>query len=59
MRIAIVTFCTLGLIASGGPGARADDKADGEKELKKFQGTWTFESIEADGKKQPADLFKG
>ena len=43
MRIALVTlFYTLGLIASGGTGAGADDKADVEKELKKFQGTWTF-----------------
>ena len=60
MRIAFVTLlCTLGLIASGGTGAGADDKADVEKELKKFQGTWTFESVEAGGKKLPADQFKG
>jgi uncharacterized protein (TIGR03067 family) len=52
-------FCAVGFAAFGGPGAWADDKADGEKELKKFQGTWTFESIEADGKKLPADMFKG
>ena len=60
MRIALVTvLCTFGLTASGGTGARADDKADVEKELKKFQGTWTFESVEAGGKKLPADQFKG
>jgi uncharacterized protein (TIGR03067 family) len=60
MRIALVTLlCALGLIASGGTGAGADDKADVEKELKKFQGTWTFESVEAGGKKLPADQFKG
>jgi uncharacterized protein (TIGR03067 family) len=60
MRIPLVTlFYTLGLIASGGTGAGADDKADVEKELKKFQGTWTFESVEAGGKKLPADQFKG
>src|SRR5438445_8669642 len=60
MRIALVTlFYTLGLIAFGGTGAGADDKADVEKELKKFQGTWTFESVEAGGKKLPADQFKG
>ena len=60
MRIALVTLlCALGLSASGGTGARADDKADAEKELKKFQGTWTFESVEAGGKKLPADQFKG
>ena len=60
MRSALVTLlCTLGLTASGGTGARAGDKADVEKELKKFQGTWTFESVEAGGKKVPADEFQG
>ena len=60
MRIALVTLlCTLVLTASGGTGARADDKADVENELKKFQGTWTFESVEAGGKKAPADELKG
>ncbi len=60
MRIAVVTlFYTLGLLASGGPRVWADDKADVEKELKKFQGSWTFESVEADGKEQPAAEFKG
>jgi uncharacterized protein (TIGR03067 family) len=60
MRIALVTlFCTLVLTAPGGTGARADDKADVEKELKKFQGTWTFASVEAGGKEAPADDFKG
>ncbi len=51
MRIALVTLlCTLVLTASGGTGARADDKADVEKEFKKFQGTWTFESVKTGGK---------
>ena len=60
MRIAVATlFYTLGLFASGGPGVWADDKADVEKELNKFQGTWTFESVEAGGKKLPADQFQG
>ena len=60
MRIAVVTlFYTLGLLASGGPGVWADDKADVEKELKKFQGSWSFESVEAGGKKLPADMLKG
>jgi uncharacterized protein (TIGR03067 family) len=60
MRIALATlFYTLGLIASGGPSVWADNKADVEKELKKFQGTWTFESVEAGGKKLQADQFKG
>src|SRR5215831_17725748 len=60
MRIAIVTLlCTLVLTASGGTGARADDKADVKKELKKFQGAWTFESVEAGGKEEPAADYKG
>jgi uncharacterized protein (TIGR03067 family) len=60
MRIAIVTlFYTLGLIASGGPGVWADDQADVENELKKFQGAWMIESVEAGGMKLPADQFMG
>ena len=60
MRIALVTvLCTLVLTAPGGTGARADDKADVEKEFKKFHGVWTFESVEAGGKKAPADELKG
>jgi uncharacterized protein (TIGR03067 family) len=60
MRIALVTLlCTLVLTASGGTGARADDKADVEKELKKFQGTWTVARVEAGGKELPIDQFKG
>ena len=60
MRIAHVTLlCTLVLAASGGTGARADGKADVEKELKKFQGTWTFESVEVGGKEALAADFKG
>src|SRR5262245_36205000 len=60
MRIALVTLlCTLVLTASGGTGARAGDKAAVEKELKKFQGTWTVERVEAGGKEVPIELFKG
>src|SRR5919108_6502390 len=60
MRIVLRTLlCTLVLSASGGTGARADDKADVEKERKKFQGTWTFESVETGGKEIPAAEFKG
>ncbi len=60
MRIGLVMLlCTLALAAPGGTGSRADDKADAEKELKKFQGAWTFESVEAGGKEVPADNFKG
>src|SRR2546423_13056847 len=60
MRIALVTlFCALVLTASGGTGARAGDKADVEKELKKFQGTWTFASVETGGREIPAAEFQG
>ena len=60
MRIALVALlCTLVLTASGGTGARADDKADVKKELEKLQGTWTFESVEVGGKEEPAADFKG
>jgi uncharacterized protein (TIGR03067 family) len=60
MRVALVTpLCFLALAASAGPPARADDKADAASELKKFQGAWTFESVEAAGTKVPAANFRG
>ena len=60
MRFALVALlCALGLAASAGSTARPADKADAEKELKKFKGTWTFETVEAGGKALAADLFKG
>ena len=59
MRIAVVTLlCTLGLLAAGGFGALADDQTEALKELQKFQGTWTFESVQAGGKELPAAGFK-
>ncbi len=60
MRIALVTLLyTLGFTASSGTGAWADDKADVDKELKKFDGTWAFESVEAGGKEVLPTEFKG
>ena len=60
MRISLVAlFCAVGLAASGGSGALADEKADLEKEVRKFQGTWTFESSESGGKELPAGELKG
>ena len=60
MRISLAAlFCAVGFAASGGTGALADDKADLEKEIKKFQGVWTFESSEAGGKELPAGELKG
>jgi uncharacterized protein (TIGR03067 family) len=37
----------------------ADDRAGLESEVKKFQGTWTFESSEAGGRQLPASELKG
>ena len=60
MRISFAALCcAVGFAASGGPGILADDKADLEKEVRKFQGTWTFESSEAGGKELPAGELKG
>ena len=57
MRITLVAlFCAVGFVAAGG--ALADEKADLEKEVKKFQGTWTFESSETGGEKLPAGELK-
>ena len=59
MRIAMsALFCKLGLAAFGGTAARADDKPDIKVEFKKFEGAWTFESVEAGGKEVPAAEFK-
>jgi len=60
MRISLVAlFCVVGFAASGGSSALADEKADLEKEVRKFQGTWTFESSKSGGKELPADVLKG
>jgi uncharacterized protein (TIGR03067 family) len=60
MRISLLAlFCAVGLADSGGSGALADDKADLEKEVKKFQGAWTIESSVTGGKELPADALKG
>ena len=59
MRIPLATLLgTFVLAASAEPDARADGRADVEKELKKFHGTWTFESVAMGGEEQPAALFK-
>jgi uncharacterized protein (TIGR03067 family) len=57
MRTSLVAlFCAFGFTASG---ALADDKADLEKEIKKFQGAWTFESSVTGGKELAAGDLKG
>jgi hypothetical protein len=53
-----VLFCAIGFAASGGSGTVADVKAELEKEAKKFQGTWTFESSVTGGDELPADHLK-
>ena len=56
MRFCVVALiCTVGLAAC----TLGDDKADVEKETKKFQGTWTIESSVADGQALPAEQLKG
>jgi len=52
-------FSAVGFATLGWSGASAGDKGDVEKELKKFQGIWTVESVEAEGKEIPIDNFKG
>src|SRR6516162_2956414 len=60
MQIALVAlFCAVGFAASGGSVTLADDKKDLEKEVKKFQGTWTIESSKSGGKELPANELKG
>ena len=60
MRISLAAlYCAVGFAASGGSGTLAGDKAALEKEVRKFQGTWTFESSETGGKEGPAAELKG
>src|SRR5438046_7786434 len=60
MRISLgALFCAVGFAVSRGSGALVDEKADLEKEIRKFQGAWTFEASEAGGKKLPIDELKG
>src|SRR5262245_32125913 len=60
MRSSLVTmFCAVGFAALGWSDTPADDKADLEKEVRKFQGTWTIESSETGGKAIPPGELKG
>src|SRR5262245_51103951 len=60
MRLSLTAlFCTIVLTASNGSVTLADEKAELEKELKKFQGTWTIESSVTGGMEIPADQLKG
>jgi len=59
MRIFLVAlFCAVVFAASGGSSTLADEKADLDKEVRKFQGTWTFESSETGGEKLPIGELK-
>lgn len=60
MRFTVTTLLyTLIFALFGTTSARSDDKLEAEKELKKFQGTWSFASIEAGGKQLPSDSLRG
>ena len=60
MRMSLVALvCASGFAVSGGSGILADDKADFEKEVRKFQGTWTIESSVTGGKEIPPGELKG
>ena len=60
MRLSFAALCcAVGFAASAGSGTRADAKADLEKEARKFQGTWTFESSETAGNELPTGELKG
>jgi uncharacterized protein (TIGR03067 family) len=59
MRIGITAILTFAMITTtGGSRVRADDKSAVDKELQKFQGRWTFESVQAGGVQESADNFK-
>ena len=59
MRMSFAALCcAVGFAASAGSGTLADEKADLEKEARKFQGTWTFESSETGGKELPIGELK-
>src|SRR5262245_61577214 len=51
--------CVVGFAALGWSSALADDKADVEKETKKFQGSWNIESSVMGGMELPADQLNG
>lgn len=59
IRFSMTTLvCAVGFITTGAC-TLADDKADIEKETKKFQGEWTIESSVTGGVSIPADQLKG
>ncbi len=55
MRNALVFFCVISFSALAG---WSDDKPDIEKELKMFQGAWTFESSVSGGEALTAEQLK-
>lgn len=60
MRMSLVAlFCVSGFAVAGGSGLLADDPADLEKELRKFQGAWTIESSVTGGMEIPRADLKG
>jgi uncharacterized protein (TIGR03067 family) len=60
MRISFAAFCcAVGFAASASALTLADEKADLENEVKKFQGTWTFESSASGGTELPIGELRG
>jgi uncharacterized protein (TIGR03067 family) len=37
----------------------ADDRDEAKKEIERFEGTWTYVSLEIEGNKAPQDSYKG
>lgn len=54
--VLLALWCVTGLAV---PDGLADDKAELEKEMKKFEGAWTIESSKAGGEVVPSDQLKG
>lgn len=60
MRMALMrVLAVLVLLTAGAPVAHADEEPDVAKEFMKFQGDWTFESVEAGGVRLPDEPFEG
>jgi uncharacterized protein (TIGR03067 family) len=59
MKKSLLPALVVGLLAVASLTRAADEKADAEKELKKFEGTWVTVSAETNGKEAAKDELKG
>ena len=59
MRRAALVFVALAVLAGKPAAQEGAIGAAGLKELEQFQGTWTFESLEEDGKPVPKEDLEG